>query len=42
MTDFALLNSFWYAAFLVHSVLTDIFCLSDSEMPAVLGGNLFR
>ena len=37
MIDFALLNSFWYVAFQVHSVLTDVSCLSDSQISAVLG-----
>ena len=42
MTDIALFNSFWYIAFQVHSGLTDISFLSDSQMSAVLGENLLK
>ena len=42
MMDFALSNNFWYVAFQVHSVLTDVSCLSALHTPAVLGQNLLR
>ena len=40
MIAFALLNIFWYVAFQVHSVLTDVSFLSDLHVSAVLGENL--
>ena len=42
MMNFALLNNFWYVAFQVHPVLTDVSCHSASHMSAVLGENLLR
>ena len=42
MTDLALLNSFWYVTFRVHSDLTYVSFLSDSKMSAVLGQNLLK
>ena len=38
---FALSNNFWYIAFLIHSVLTDVSCLCALQISAVLGENLF-
>ena len=40
MTDFLLSNNVGYVAFQVHSVLTDVNCLSASQMFAVLEENL--
>ena len=42
MIDFALLNSHWYVKFQVNPVLTDVSCLSDSQMSAVPGENLLK
>ena len=42
MIDFALVNSFWYVALQVHSVLTDVSFLSDSQTSVVLGENLLK
>ena len=40
--DFSLSNNFWYIAFKVHSVLTDVYCLSNTHTSAVLGENLLK
>ena len=42
MITFVLLNIFWYVAFQVLSVLTDMSFLSGSHLPAVLRGNLHK
>ena len=36
MMDFTVSHNFWYVAFQVHSVLTDVSCLSASHTSALL------
>ena len=42
MMDFDLLNNFWYVAFQVHSVLTNVSCFSALHTSSVLEENLLR
>ena len=42
MIGFALSSSFWYATFQVHSDITDVSFLSDSQMSVVLGEHLIK